>query len=84
MLVVSVCQKSSGEHTDFAKTSLYGILDSVSLIGVTGASRVPVGEVAAVVTVELRLLGSPSLIIAGCLARLHSAKVLALLAYLTL
>ncbi len=36
------------------------------------------------VTAELRLLGSPSLIIAGHPARLHSAKTLALLAYLTL
>ncbi|MDH4136107.1 MAG: AAA family ATPase, partial [Anaerolineae bacterium] len=35
-------------------------------------------------TVELRLLGPPSLITAGCPARLHSAKALALLAYLTL
>ncbi|NIO71762.1 MAG: AAA family ATPase, partial [Anaerolineae bacterium] len=35
-------------------------------------------------TVELRLLGPPSLITAGRPARLHSAKALALLAYLTL
>ena len=36
------------------------------------------------VTVELRLLGPPSLTTAGRPARLHSAKALALLAYLTL
>jgi superfamily I DNA/RNA helicase len=37
-----------------------------------------------VVTAQLRLLGAPALVVAGRLARLHSAKVLALLAYLTL
>jgi DNA-binding SARP family transcriptional activator len=84
MVVTSVYQKPLEEHTDFTKMSLYDILSSVYLIGVTGASRVPVGEVAAVVTVELRLLGPPSLIIAGRPARLHSAKALAFLAYLTL
>ncbi len=84
MVVTSAHQKPSEEHADFTKTSLYDILNSVYLIGVTGASRVPVGEVATVVTVELRLLGPPSLTTAGCPARLHSAKALALLAYLTL
>jgi len=49
-----------------------------------GRVTVPVGEVATVVTAELRLLGPPSLTTAGRPARLHSAKALALLAYLAL
>jgi len=44
MVVASAYQKPSEKHADFTKTSLYGILNPVYLIGVTGASRIAVGR----------------------------------------
>src|SRR5260221_126629 len=64
--------------------AVYTILHRVQLERVTKTSRVCPSEGACIMTAKLHLLGPPSLVTDGRVARMHSAKILALLAYLIL